>query len=157
MPESTNETANAGDETQTTDTFKAPATQADLDRIVQDRVARERAKYADYDAVKAEAATLTGKVTAHEATIAELTGKVTAFESKTERSALLDKVAKATGVPADVLSGSDEAELTAHAEKLKPLLAPTAPIIPNQAKTPGTPPDDPNRKAVRELFGNKAN
>lgn len=37
------------------DDFKPPATQADLDRIIGDRVARERAKYADYDDLKAKA------------------------------------------------------------------------------------------------------
>jgi hypothetical protein len=35
--------------------YTAPATQADLDRIIGERVARERAKYADYDDIKAKA------------------------------------------------------------------------------------------------------
>lgn len=38
------------------DDFKPPASQADLDRIIQDRVARERGKYADYDELKEKAA-----------------------------------------------------------------------------------------------------
>lgn len=37
------------------DGFTAPASQADLDRIIQERVARERAKYADYNDMKAKA------------------------------------------------------------------------------------------------------
>lgn len=41
-----------------TDTFTPPATQADLDRIVEQRLSRERAKYADYDDLKAKAAKL---------------------------------------------------------------------------------------------------
>jgi hypothetical protein len=36
--------------------FKAPSTQEDLDRIVEQRLARERAKFADYDDLKAKAA-----------------------------------------------------------------------------------------------------
>lgn len=36
-------------------TFTPPASQADLDRIIQDRVARERNKFADYDNLKAKA------------------------------------------------------------------------------------------------------
>lgn len=36
--------------------FKPPASQADLDRIISDRLARERAKFSDYDAIKAKAA-----------------------------------------------------------------------------------------------------
>lgn len=36
--------------------YTAPASQAELDRIVEQRLARERAKYADYDALKTKAA-----------------------------------------------------------------------------------------------------
>ena len=35
--------------------FTPPASQADLDRIIQDRIARERSKFADYDDLKAKA------------------------------------------------------------------------------------------------------
>lgn len=35
--------------------FTPPASQADLDRIIQDRIARERSKFADYDTLKAKA------------------------------------------------------------------------------------------------------
>lgn len=35
--------------------WRAPASQADLDRIIQDRLNRERAKYADYDDLRAKA------------------------------------------------------------------------------------------------------
>lgn len=38
------------------DGWKAPASQADLDRIIQQRLDRERAKFADYDEVKDKAA-----------------------------------------------------------------------------------------------------
>lgn len=36
--------------------YTAPATQADLDRIIGDRLARERARFADYDEIKRKAA-----------------------------------------------------------------------------------------------------
>lgn len=106
---------------------------------------------------KTELDTLAGKFAALETTNGELSGKVTAFESKTERAALLDKVATATGVPASALRGADESELTAHAGELKELLIPSAPVIDGQGKTPGDPPSDPNIEAVRTLFGTKAN
>lgn len=38
------------------DTYTPPATQDDLNRIVEQRLARERGKYADYDDLKAKAA-----------------------------------------------------------------------------------------------------
>lgn len=37
-------------------TYTPPATQADLDRIIQDRLSRHDKKYADYDTLKAKAA-----------------------------------------------------------------------------------------------------
>lgn len=37
-------------------TFTPPATQEDFDRIIQDRIARERNKFADYDELKTKAA-----------------------------------------------------------------------------------------------------
>ncbi|MGI9091550.1 MAG: hypothetical protein ACR2GG_10660 [Gemmatimonadaceae bacterium] len=40
---------------QQTAEWKPPASQADLDRIITDRIARERAKFADYDDAKAKA------------------------------------------------------------------------------------------------------
>lgn len=38
------------------DQYKAPATQADLDRIIETRLARERARFADYDDLRTKAA-----------------------------------------------------------------------------------------------------
>lgn len=57
MPDSTGGTE--GHQQSTEGTFTPPASQADLDRIIQDRVARERNKFArelaDYDTLKAKA------------------------------------------------------------------------------------------------------
>lgn len=52
MPEETIETT---EETVEEKSWTPPASQADLDRIISDRLARERAKYADYDEVKKRA------------------------------------------------------------------------------------------------------
>jgi peptidoglycan hydrolase CwlO-like protein len=51
MPE---DDGGAGDGTTTT--YTPPATQEEFDRLVQGRLARERAKFADYDDLKAKAA-----------------------------------------------------------------------------------------------------
>lgn len=58
MAENTATTAGAGEATQAVSgesTFTPPATQADLDRIIQDRLARERKNFADYEDLKAKA------------------------------------------------------------------------------------------------------
>lgn len=106
---------------------------------------------------------LTGKFSKLESKNGELAEKVTDYESKAERAerekteqadrdALLDKVSKATGIPAAALRGADEAALTAHAETLKELM-PSAPVIEGQGKSPDKQAGDPNIEAVNKLFG----
>ena len=89
-------------------------TQADVDRIVKDRVARVQAKYADYDDLKARAE---GAKTVEEK-LAELEGKYSASESRALRS----DIAAKHGISAEdrdlFLTGTDESTLTAQAERL---------------------------------------
>ena len=126
--------------------YTPPATQADLDRIIADRISRERAKYADYDDIKAKAAEHDAAVEAQKseaqkaierAEAAE--AKVTAFETREQIAAWKADVAKATGVPAQALAGSTKEELEAHAETLKPLI--TAPDGKKGAIGPYVPPE----------------
>lgn len=53
MPDSADGTE--GQQSSQENTFTPPASQADLDKIIQDRIARERNKFADYDSLKAKA------------------------------------------------------------------------------------------------------
>jgi hypothetical protein len=88
--------------------------QADVDRIVKERVQRERAKYADYDDLKARAE---GAKTAEER-MAELEKEISA----TKHEALKRRVQAAHGISdedADLfLTGADEESLTAQAKRL---------------------------------------
>src|SRR5699024_11223830 len=81
--------------------FKAPASQEELDRIIQKRVDRERSRYADYGHVKARAE----RAAELEAVADELRKRVEAFESKEARSALVRKVAVDNGVDHELLAG----------------------------------------------------
>lgn len=156
MSENADPTAVAGENNGQDNEFKAPASQADLDRIIQDRVARERAKYADYDDLKATAGqveTFQSRISELEATNGELVGKVELFESEKERATLVSDIAKTTGVPASALRGSTREELEAHATELAALLKPSGPVIPGQERTPSRIPDSPNAEFARKLFG----
>ena len=87
-------------------------TQADVDRIVRDRVKRERERFADYDALKAQAE---GAKTA-EQRIADLEKRLADADAREQRTRLVQTVAKAHGItdPDDValfLTGSDGTEL----------------------------------------------
>lgn len=96
---------------------------------------------------------LTGKYTSVESEKGELAAKVQTFEAKEARTTLLNEVAEASGVPANLLRGETKEDLLAHAEVLKPLIKPSGPVIPGQEKTPYKVPDSPNRAFVGKLFG----
>lgn len=131
-------------------TYTPPATQADLDRIVSERIARERAKFADYDDLKAAAARLAeieeaSKTAEQKAAerLAELEAKVKGYETEKQIAAWKAEVAEATGVPAAALAGSTREELEAHAATLKPLITPTdekkgaiGPYVPPEGSAP---------------------
>lgn len=80
-------------------------TQADLDRVVADRIAREKAKYADYGDLKRKAA---AAMTENEKAIAEAEqrGRSAALAAAGTRLAKAEFRASAAGkVPADALDG----------------------------------------------------
>lgn len=89
-------------------------TQADIDRIVKERVQREKAKYADYDDLKKKA---DGAKTAEER-MAELEREI----ATTKHEALKRRVQAAHSISdedADLfLTGQDEESLTAQAKRL---------------------------------------
>lgn len=97
-------------EQQQEETFK----QEDVDRIVKERLERERAKFADYDDLKAKAE---GAKSVEEK-LAELEAK----HAEAEARALRSDVAAKHGISAEdrdlFLTGSDETTLTAQAKRL---------------------------------------
>lgn len=91
--------------------------QADVDRIVKERLARERQKYADYDDLKAKAEAADSSKTDLE----KLTEQIEALKAENETNkakALRSEVASAKGVPAHLLSGGTQEEMEAQADAL---------------------------------------
>lgn len=124
-------------------------TQADIDRIVKERVQRERAKYADYDDLKAKAE---GAKTAEER-MAELEKEITA----TKHEALKRRVQAAHQISdedADLfLTGTDEGSLTAQAKRLADReleRKKSNNVSPREGNNP-TPSQDQKRDFVRSL------
>jgi hypothetical protein len=97
---------------------------------------------------------LTAKFQALETQHSEVSGKLQSYETEKERAELVSAVAKDKGVPASALRGSTREELEAHAETLADLIKPSAPVIPNQERTPNQVADNPKREFARKLFGN---
>ena len=151
MSENTgNNTAEAGEQQPNQEQAESTFSQEDVNRIVQERLQREREKYSDYDELKS-AAERAQELEAEKTTLAE---RVAEFEAKEEQQKLVNSVAEATGIPAAALKGDTKEELEAHAEVLKSLMKPTGPVIPGQEKRPQKVEESEERKAIRQLFGN---
>jgi hypothetical protein len=115
-------TAVAGEQTDdATDTFAAPASQEELDRIIQARLDRERKKFADYDELKKAADRLSEIESANKTEAEKAAARAEAAEKRAaelEAKALRAEVAAAKGVPAALLTGGTQEELEAAADAL---------------------------------------
>ena len=95
--------------------------QEDLNRIVADRLAREREKYADYESLKEAAAKLAEIEEAQKSEQERQAERLAALEAENRSLALAkDKaeVAAEHGVPVELLAGDDRDALVAAAERL---------------------------------------
>ena len=100
-------------------------TQAQLDAIVAERLARDRKDRADYDELKAKAAELDALKEAGKSALekaqsqaADYKAQLEALQAETKRRDARDKVAAETGIPAGLLNGDTEEACKAHAEAL---------------------------------------
>lgn len=132
---------------QTKDTGKT-FTQAELDAAVESRLARERAKYSDYDTLKDKAAKFDQAQEAAKSELQKAQDRASDFEAKYNASekALAamkarSKVASETGVPEALLTGETEEDCKKFAESL--------------LKWRGNAPSAPNR-GVDHLLGDKS-
>lgn len=150
------ETTNTTDAGTTTDggdgKQETGLSQADVDRIVKDRIARVEAKYADYNDLKAKA---DGAKTV-EQQLADLATK----HAEVEARALRSDIAATYGISKEdrdlFLTGSDEASLTAQAKRLADRMADQKKQgnrAPREGRTTTTGDgDEQMREAVRGLF-----
>lgn len=147
-----------------TEQFTPIATQEDLDKIVIERLNKERKKYSDYDEVKSELARLkeeseqnrteAERLKSLEEKFKATEAKAKALEQEKQLSEWKSDVAKRTGIPADALRGESKEDLEAHAEILKEAFKKTsAPRLKDDGRQPGEAGNDESRQMVRELFG----
>ena len=122
----------AAGEQQTERTF----TQAEMNATISDRLTRERSKYADYDDLKAkaqqfDAAQEAGKTALQKANekAAKLQEQLDTLTKANTLRELRSKVAAATGVPAELLSGDTEESCTAQAQAILKFAQPGYPSI----------------------------
>ena len=122
--------------------FKPVTTQDDLDRIVQQRLARERTKYADYDDLKAKASEFDKSQEAQKTELQKAIDRATKTEgaaAEASLTALRYEVALEKGltaVQAKRLVGKTKDELSADADELVASFKDDGQTAP---KTPGLP------------------
>ena len=123
-------------------------TQAELDAAVENRLARERAKYSDYDTLKDKAAKFDQAQEAAKSELQKAQEQANDYKIRYEASEKAravekarSKVAAETGVPEALLVGENEEEFKAHAASL--------------LKWRGDAPKAPNR-GVDHLLGEKS-
>lgn len=131
------------------DGFTPITSQADLDRIIKERLARERRK-ADEQVEAVKAATAT-QLEALEAQFAETRAAFEALQAEKQQDEARARIAKDTGVPVDVIRGANEDEMKAHADQLAGLLK-RGPVVPTGHMKPDTPGNSDALQTVRQLF-----
>lgn len=126
-------------------------TQADVDRIVKERIERERKRFADYDDLKAKA----GEKATAEERLAELEKRYADAEVRATKA----NIASEYGISAEdrdlFLTGEDEETLTAQAKRLADRDSERKKRnnhVPNEGSNP-SPPNDDRRDFVRRLTG----
>lgn len=101
--------------------FAAITSQEQLDKIVGARVGRERAKYSDYDDLKAKAAKLDEAEQAKKSEIQKAIERAEAAEKRAEAAelgGLRAEVARSKGVPVGSVLGVSKEEMEASADEL---------------------------------------
>lgn len=100
-------------------------TQEELNAIVGSRLHEERAKYADYETLKEKAAKFDAAEEAQKTELQKATEKAAALQEQldklnaaTEARNIRDKVSAELGVPATLLSGTDEETCKAQAKAI---------------------------------------
>lgn len=130
--------------------YTPPATQADLDRIIEGRLSRERAKYADYDQLKANSDQLGSVVAERDGLKSQLetaNAELATYKEVEQKRSWAAEVAQETGVPAEALRGETKEEMAAHAATLKKYMT-SAPVVQGDGKSPS----EPARTSTRDQF-----
>lgn len=147
----------------TGDEFKPITSQDELNKVLDDRLRRERSKFSDYRDLKAKAAKLDEIEQANQTEAEKAQARIKQLEdelSSAQRDSLRRKVAVEHGISDQddidlFLTGADEETLTKQAKRLSDRTADRkrqGNHVPREGNTSASSPND-ERAAVRGLFG----
>lgn len=116
-----------------TETKKDTFTQDELNSIVNDRLKRERAKYEDYEELKAKASKFDELEEANKTELQKandrasaLEAELTALKSANSIREIREKVSAATGIPANLLTGETEDDCMEQAKAITEYAKPSS-------------------------------
>lgn len=108
-------------------------TQEELDKIVGERLQRERSKYSDYESLKSKASKFdeleeSNKTELQKATerAESLQKELNSMKQAEEVRKIREKVSMESGIPVNLLTGNTEEECTSQAEAIKAFAKPSA-------------------------------
>lgn len=106
-------------------------TQEEVNAIVGKRLAEEKGKFADYEDLKAKASKFDEMEEANKSELQKATERASALEAELnglkkaeEVRVMREAIAKETGIPSNLLTGSTEEECKAQAEAIKAFATP---------------------------------
>lgn len=119
--ETVNQEQNATNE----QTNEATFTQADVDRIIKERLARQSEKFSDYETLKEKAAKLDQIEEESKSELQKATERATALQGELDKlknaekvRIMREKVAQNTGVPANLLTADSEEACKEQAKQI---------------------------------------
>ncbi len=143
--------------------FEPITSQDQLDKIIGDRLARQRSKFADYDELKAKAAKFDEAEEASKSELEKALARAEKAEQLAREAEMRDlrmQVAAEKGLSvaqAQWLQGQDKQELLTNADQLltafKVEEPKGAPAIPMAGRGPNPPVNLDRREIVKQLFG----
>lgn len=153
------ETVNQG---QTNESEQKTFTQDELNAILNDRLKREREKHADYAALKEKADRLDKLEEASKSEIQKMTEKAERLQKELDEikqaeniREIRSKVAKETGIPENLLTGSTEEDCTAQAEAIKAFAKPAYPTLRDAGEATGAVSGGSTAAQFAEWFNNR--
>lgn len=120
-------------------------TQDELNAIVADRLAREKAKYEGFEEIKAKAEKYDSLEEANKSElqkasekVASLEAKLASMEKSEEIRTIRDKVSAESGVPVNLLTADTEEACIEQANAIKEYATPNYPTVKDAGEVKGT-------------------
>lgn len=134
-------------------TYTPPATQAELDNIIESRLKRERAKYSDYNDLKQKAEHVDALTTERDSLndqVKTLKAENETYKQHEQVAAWRNEVSNDTGIPSELLTADTKEGMEAQAKTLGKYINVSAPIVSGDGKAP----NNNAGAATRDIFAN---